>query len=586
VTFAANANRVAESHPELPAVRFKQVLSAALISVSLAAPLCADSVYGDILAGREALNDYDFAAAERHFGEALAAHPDNLRFADALLTAQTASGHFDKALPVAQALAAQGEKSPILGLTLLVDAITREDWPAVKALIADGHGPVPQLEEVFLGWAEVGLGNMDAALQHFDTLGRSEGTEVMGFYHRGFALALAGDFAGAYTALTGPQVSGVLENRRGILIRAELLALLDRNPEALDLITTRLGLGVEPPLDAFAARLTAGEPVTFTFLRTARDGLAETLFTTLSALDENTPAPYVLAIAQAAIALNPAHSDARLVAGDLLANMGRHDEAIAIYNSIPAGDFSSHLGQLGMSAVLVDADRTGEAITVLTALSATYPNLMEAHVNLGDINRREDRNAEAVAAYDRAIALFRSPDDEDWRVYFYRGICYEQLKDWAKAEPDFRKSLALNPDQPQVLNYLGYSYVEQKTNLDEALDLIARAVRLSPDSGYIVDSLGWALYRLGRYEEAVAPMERAAHLTATDPVVNDHLGDVYWAVGRKREARFQWERALSFEPEQADLKRIQRKLEVGLDEVLAEEGAPPTVPPSVPAGGL
>ena len=399
-------------------MRFKPILSAALTCATLAAPLCADSVYGDILAGREALNDYDFAAAERYFGEALAAHTDNLRFADALLTAQTASGHFNQALPIAQTLAAQGEKSPILGLTLLVDAITRDDWQGVKTLIAEGHGPVPQLEQVFLGWAEVGLGNMDAALAHFDTLAAAENTEVMGFYHRGFALALAGDYAGAYAALTGPQVSGVLENRRGILIRAELLALLDRNPEALDLITTRLGLGVEPPLDAFAARLSAGEPVTFSYARSARDGLAETLFTTLSALDENTPAPYVLAIAQAAITLNPAHSDARLVAGDLLGNMGRHDEAIAMYNSIPGGDFSSHLGQLGMSAALVDADRTAEARTVLSALAATYPNLMEAHVNLGDINRREDRFAEAIAAYDRAIALFRSPDEEMWQVFF------------------------------------------------------------------------------------------------------------------------------------------------------------------------
>jgi Tfp pilus assembly protein PilF len=131
-----------------------------------------------------------------------------------------------------------------------------------------------------------------------------------------------------------------------------------------------------------------------------------------------------------------------------------------------------------------------------------------------------------------------------------------------------------------VLNYLGYSLVEQGRNLDEALNMIERAVAASPGSGYIVDSLGWVLYRLGRYEEAVSQMERAVELVAVDPVVNDHLGDVYWAVGREREAEFQWRRALSFvDPQdsdsEADPARMRRKLEIGLDAVLSEEGAQP-----------
>ena len=143
-----------------------------------------------------------------------------------------------------------------------------------------------------------------------------------------------------------------------------------------------------------------------------------------------------------------------------------------------------------------------------------------------------------------------------------------------------RRALRLSPDQPSVLNYLGYTMVERQENLDEALDMIETAAAAQPDSGHIIDSLGWVLYRLGRYDEAVEPMERASQLMAVDPVVNDHLGDVYWAVGRKLEAEFQWKRALSFvDPEDADSEadpdRIRRKLEVGLDAVLAEEGAEP-----------
>ena len=154
------------------------------------------------------------------------------------------------------------------------------------------------------------------------------------------------------------------------------------------------------------------------------------------------------------------------------------------------------------------------------------------------------------------------------------------LEEWKQAEADFRAALELNPDQPQVLNYLGYSMVEKQVKLDEALNMIERAVAARPDSGYIVDSLGWVLFRLGRYDEAVSHMEKAVELMPVDPVVNDHLGDVYWAVGRSREAEFQWKRALSFvdpddENAEADPDRIRRKLDVGLDQVLAEEGAAP-----------
>ncbi|MGR3640530.1 tetratricopeptide repeat protein [Alterinioella nitratireducens] len=161
--------------------------------------------------------------------------------------------------------------------------------------------------------------------------------------------------------------------------------------------------------------------------------------------------------------------------------------------------------------------------------------------------------------------------ERTWFLYYARGISYDNLERWEEAEADFRAALELSPGQPNVLNYLGYSLVEQRRNLDEALDMIERAVTARPTSGYIVDSLGWVFYRLGRYEEAVDPMERAVELLPNDSIVNDHLGDVYWMVGREREARFQWSRALSFGPEPAEAARIRRKLDVGLDAVLAEE---------------
>jgi len=204
-----------------------------------------------------------------------------------------------------------------------------------------------------------------------------------------------------------------------------------------------------------------------------------------------------------------------------------------------------------------------------------HPERRMVLVALGDMLRTEERFDAAADAYDRAIALFTQDAAEQWIVYFARGIAHEREDRWPLAEADFRKALELNPGQPSVLNYLGYSWIDMGENLDEALAMIEQAVAARPDSGHIVDSLGWGLYRLGRYEEAVVHMERAAELLPVDPIVNDHLGDVYWAVGRRTEARFQWHRALSFAPEPEDEARIRRKLDVGLDAVLAEEGAPP-----------
>ena len=194
---------------------------------------------------------------------------------------------------------------------------------------------------------------------------------------------------------------------------------------------------------------------------------------------------------------------------------------------------------------------------------------------LADLLRREERWAEAIPVYDAAIALIPEVKPGHWPLFFSRGVCEESLKNHDKAEADFRKALELNPNQPQVLNYLGYSFVDRGENLDEALSMIERAVKAQPDQGYIIDSLAWAYFRLGRYQDALEPMEKASLLEPVDPVVTDHLGDVYWAVGRKREAEFQWHRALSFGPTEKDADRIRRKIDKGLDAVLAVEGAPP-----------
>ena len=238
-----------------------------------------------------------------------------------------------------------------------------------------------------------------------------------------------------------------------------------------------------------------------------------------------------------------------------------------------------HAAELGRAAAYRRADKPDAAIEVLEQLVKRFPDLPAVHSTLGDIQRQQSNFEQAVGHYDRALELNTETARNIWFLHYARAISHDRLDNWEKAEADFRSALELNPGQPQVLNYLGYSLVEKRIKLDEALGMIEQAVEANPDSGYIVDSLGWVLYRLGRYEEGVIHMERAVELMPVDPVVNDHLGDLYWAVGRFREAEFQWSRALSFvdekEPGDAEPDRIRRKMEVGLDLVLEEEGADP-----------
>ncbi|WP_295812858.1 tetratricopeptide repeat protein, partial [uncultured Nitratireductor sp.] len=209
-------------------------------------------------------------------------------------------------------------------------------------------------------------------------------------------------------------------------------------------------------------------------------------------------------------------------------------------------------------------EKPGEAARYIERVLAKYPKDFEAAVELGNVYRADDRFADAAEAYGKGIAALAKETTADWRIYYFRGVALERAKEWSKAEADFRHALKLNPDQPQVLNYLGYSWVDQGINLDQALEMIEKAVDLRPNDGYIVDSLGWAHYRLGRYQDAVDTLERAIQLRPEDSTINDHLGDAYWQVGRKLEATFQWAHARDLDPDKEQLPVILDKLQHGL----------------------
>ncbi|MBD3763607.1 MAG: tetratricopeptide repeat protein [Rhodobacterales bacterium] len=546
----------------------------ALATLAGAGPARAQGDAGAYLAARSAVIWNDHAAAADWFARALARDPGNPELMEGGLVAALSIGDFDRATALAARMQAAGIRSQTAHITLLTDLAHRGEWSGVIAALDAGLGVGALVDGLVRAWAQVGAGRMSDALQGFDAIATAPGLEAFGLYHKAMALASVGDFEGAEAILANPGGAELRITRRGVVARVQILSQIDRADQALALIDSEFGTGPSPLTDPLRAALTAGNPIPFDAVRNAADGMAEVFFTTATALNAEADADYTLLYAQVAARLRADHTDAILLAADLLNRQEQPELAAATFARVPPQDPAFHEAEIGRAEALHAAGQTEAAVQVLTALDASHGNIVVVPLALGDMLRRQERWPEATAAYDRAIALVGAPEPRHWVLFYNRGITLERSRQWDRADADFRQALALNPDQPQVLNYLGYSLIERGQNLDEALGMIERAVAARPDSGYIIDSLAWALFKLGRFDEALEPMERASLLEPVDPIVTDHLGDVYWAVGRLLEARFQWRRALSFEPEPTEAERIRRKLEVGLDAVLAAEGAP------------
>ncbi len=565
----------------MPALALRPALAALLLTAAL--PALADGLAGPYLAGRVASGNSDYAAAADYLGRSLIADPTNPDLQENTLLAELGLGRFDKALAIAEAMGAAGKKGGLADLTVLATTARSGDFAGALAALDDGRTAGPVVDGFLRAWAELGNGQMSEATASFDKLIAAKDLTNFALYHKALALALVGDFEGADAILSGKAAGAITATRRSVIAHAQILSQLERDKEAVELIDKTFGArSGDGRIEALRADLQAGKTVPFDLVRSATDGLAEVFLAVGSAVgssaaqDDAAATTDTLLYARAAQFLRPDLSDAALLVAATLEAQGQEDLAIAAYGAIPAESSDHVAAELGRAQALLATDKTDAGIEVLQQLTRTAPDNGAIWVALGDTLRRNQRFDEAANAYDKALALVSGPEKSAWGLYYARGICLERLKQWDRAEPDFRKALQLSPDQPQVLNYLGYSYLEKNTNLDEALSMIDRAAKARPDDGAISDSLGWGYYRLGRYAEAEKEMERAIQLMAADPVVNDHLGDVYWAVGRKREAEFQWKRALSFKPDtEEEANRIRRKLEVGLDAVLKEEGAPP-----------
>ncbi len=294
--------------------------------------------------------------------------------------------------------------------------------------------------------------------------------------------------------------------------------------EAFDRVLPRHPLVVEA-----MSKLKAGEKLG-PLVRDAQAGAAEALYGLGASLGRRGGEDLGLVYLQLALHLAPTHPLALLSLADLYESLKKPELAINVYERIPANSPLHRNAAIQMAANLDSLERSAEAEKALDALIKQHPDDIEAVMALGNIQRGHKKFAECADVYSKAVDIIGTPDKANWVVFYFRGICYERSKQWPKAEADLKKALELFPDQPHVLNYLGYSWIDQGINLDDGMGMIKRAVQQRPDDGYIVDSLGWAYYRIGNYEEATKQLERAIELKPEDPTINDHLGDAYWRI--------------------------------------------------------
>jgi Flp pilus assembly protein TadD len=523
---------------------------------------------GDYLAGNFAVDSGHLAEAADYFGRALAAEPNNLDLLRQLFLLSLASGRYDAALDQARQLADRDREADEARLLLALEQVRGGRFQAARARLKElGTEGIAGLTAPFLdAWAIFGAGGQNATDNALARLGQGEALGPLNGYHKAMMLDLGGRLDAAVPALKEAIPDNGPAPVRIVQAYASVLARHGERAKATDAVREQMADGRELPVlvDLLTTLEAGGSPAPP--FSDAAGGMADALLGVAEALHQERGNSRAIVYARLAMFLKSDLAEAALLIADILSEQENPDGAIAAYQAVEDTSPLAYTAKLRMARTLHSLNRKEESFQLLEQLAKAYPERTEALVEFADLARSDEDYARAETAYSRAIERIKTPEPEDWSLFYARGITYERTKRWPQAEADFLHALKLQPEQPYVLNYLGYSWVDQGINLDRAKGMLNRAVELRPNDGYIVDSLGWVDFRLGDYNGAVDRLERAVELEPGDPTINDHLGDAYWRVGREREARFQWRRALSLNPDHAAVADIEQKLRSGLSE--------------------
>jgi tetratricopeptide (TPR) repeat protein len=497
--------------------------------------------------------------------------PSNSKLLEGLMISFIAQGSVDKAISIAEVYKDNGNQSQISQMILSASLIKDGRTEAFLSFIKDASKITPILKDLLSAWVLMGLNDDVNANRIFDKTAKVQGMGQFVNFHRAMSQLAAGKFEQALKTFNLIHSDKENPTRRSVISHTKILLSQSKFKEAQSLLEKWFGPTFDPEIEELFLNATNGKVYPKTSFSNINIAVADVFHSIANLIRKEADPTFTLIYSRLAEYLDANHIDSILMTADLLVELEQYNLAIKEHEKLSNSQPQYFASELGRAEALRSSGKEEAAVEVLAALTRQFPNSPNGFSILGNHYRRLEAYDRAEVAYKEAIKLYQAKGEAGWFLYYVRGITRERLNLWGLAEKDFRKALSLNPTQPQVLNYLGYSLIEKNTKLDEALDMIERAVKESPDSGYIVDSLGWGYYKLGEYEKAVPNLEKAAELMPIDPIVNDHLGDVYWMVGRKTEAEFQWRRALSFDPEEEEIQRIKKKLKVGLTQVLIDE---------------
>ena len=556
--------------------------------------LSSDQISSYLSARSKALS-FDYTGAAEHYRELIAGQPEDLYLLDEAMRVFMADGDQQSTLSAAVKLEESGVSGFLTDNVMLVSDLRSGNYGGALYRIGELDLAVgPDMPPIVKGWAHVGSGDLEAANEAFGEYSDSATSDLVQF-HQSLALATSGDFEAAESLMAG--IAGRNEVPRSIpdqLVTAwaQTLVQLDRRQEAIQLID-----GFNFPLTPASAhekladlrrRIESGEQVDFDFVSDPVEGVSK-YFTALArdfAIDDQNRLQASILFARMAEMLDPDNSGISFELGTYLEDLGSHEMAVAAFDEIDPGDPTHYLAEIEKSYSLRNLGRSEESIGLLADLAGRFGENVTVNLTLG-YGRLEDKDyAEAELSFDKAVELTLenapgSPESDDyrrylaenWRPFYARAIARERQGGWENAKSDLETAAEFSGGNPYVLNYLGYSMLVQGEDAEAAEELIRTALEANPEEGAFIDSLGWAQFLQGRYDEALPNLEKAVRLLPNTAEVIDHLGDVYWMVGRKREAEFQWKRALLFEDENVDSGRVERKLSLGLDKVLEEEAA-------------
>jgi tetratricopeptide (TPR) repeat protein len=543
----------------------------ALVSQALAAQapaqqeLLPENAAGSYLAARHAGAERDAAAAAAYYLNVLKLDPRNPDLLGRTFLSVLTDGDVDEASKLAERLLAVDHTDRIARLVLGIRELKQKHYSAARQDFSQSvRGPVTDLTATLLtGWALYGEGDSHAAIDSMDKLSGPDWYSIFRDLHAGLILDLANNKKEAGKRFERTYKAD-LTALREVQAYGRFLSRTAGKDDALKIYQAFDKVLPDHPLIKQEMKEVADGVKLPPLVDSPQAGAAEALYGLGASIGRRGGEDLALVYLQLALYLDPSHAMALLSLGDLYEDLKKPNLAIKAYERVPASSPLSRNAGIQLAVDLDSLDRTAEAKKRLEHVIAEHPKDTEAIVELGNIQRGRKEFADCAETYGKAIDTVPNPEKSNWVMFYFRGICYERSHQWPAAEADMKKALQLYPEQPLVLNYLGYSWADQGVHLDEGMDMIRRSVEQRPDDGYIVDSLGWAFFRTGNYDEAVKNLERAVELKPEDPTINDHLGDAYWRVGRMLEAHFQWSHAKDLNPDKEDLPKIEAKLKDGL----------------------